>query len=240
MTCHLANDVDLVSKVSLPFMNSPALRRLAAFTAVLVGCAVLVRPASAQDDVANSKHNMSTRSGLTNYAEVCVYCHTPHGGGTQNAPLWNRNFSTATYQMYNNAYSSTIDMTVDATPTGVSLACLSCHDGTVGLDVIINRPNATAGLAPSGVTMPAENPATQFFANLGTDLRNDHPISILYSTTADPMFNAAVSGKVNGELPLYLGKVQCGTCHNPHNTTNTPFLRKANSGSDLCKTCHIK
>ncbi|MDX2059340.1 MAG: cytochrome c3 family protein [Gemmatimonadales bacterium] len=211
-----------------------------AILAMLGGVAMLAPPAAAQDDVANSKHNMSTRSGLTNYGEVCVYCHTPHGGQTQNAPLWNRNFSTATYQMYNNSYSSTIDMTVDASPTGVSLACLSCHDGTVGLDVIINRPNAVPNLTPSGNTMPTEDAANQFFANLGVDLRNDHPISVAYSTAADPAFNPVTSAKVNGELPLYLGKVQCGTCHNPHNTTNSPFLRKSNSGSALCKTCHIK
>lgn len=216
------------------------IRRVASMLTAAGVLVILAPPAAAQDDVTNSKHNMSTRSGLTNYGEVCAYCHTPHGGGTQNAPLWNRNFSSATYQMYNNSYSSTIDMTVDATPTGVSLACLSCHDGTVGLDVIINRPNATQSLTPSGNVMPAEDAANQFFANLGIDLRNDHPISILYSTVADPMFNAASGGKVNGELPLYLGKVQCGTCHNPHNTTNTPFLRKSNSGSALCKTCHIK
>jgi len=199
----------------------------------------LPRAAPAQtDNVTNSKHNMSTRSGLTNYGEVCVYCHTPHGGQTQNAPLWNRNFSTQTYQMYNNTYSSTIDMVVAASPQGVSRACLSCHDGSIGLDVIINRPNTDTSLAGSGNTMPVN--AGQFFANLGTDLQNDHPISVTYDNVADPAFNAASGGKIGGSLPLYGGRVECGTCHNPHNTTNTPFLRLSNSNSTLCKTCHIK
>ncbi len=200
--------------------------------------ALVAVPVSAQDDVANTKHNMSTRSGLTDYGAVCVYCHTPHGGQTQNAPLWNRNFPTGPFTMYNNAYSSTIDMTVDAAPTGVSLACLSCHDGTVGLDVIINKPNTDTTLVGSGNTMPSNS--GQRFANLGTDLRDDHPISILYSNAADVMFNAASGGKINNELPLYNGKVQCGTCHNPHTTLQAAFLRKSNSGSQLCKTCHIK
>lgn len=191
------------------------------------------------DNVVGSKHNMRGRTGLTDYGEVCVYCHTPHGGQTQNAPLWNRNFGTGPYQMYNSSYSSTINMTVAASPQGVSLACLSCHDGTIGLDVIINKPNADTSLAASGNTMPAN--AGQFFANLGTDLRNDHPISVTYSTAADPAFNAPdASDKVGGLLPLYAGRVECGTCHNPHNTTNTPFLRRSNSGSALCTTCHIK
>jgi len=212
--------------------------RLAAGTLV-AALAVGLPPAALgqADNVTSSKHNMSTRSGLTNYGEVCVYCHTPHGGGTQNAPLWNRTFGAGPYQMYNNSYSSTIDMTVAASPQGVSLACLSCHDGTIGLDVIINRPNADTSMAGSGNTMPLN--AGQFFANLGTDLRNDHPISITYDNVADPAFNAPTGGKVD-ILPLYTGRVECGTCHNPHNTTNTPFLRKANSSSNLCKTCHIK
>lgn len=209
---------------------------LAALAAI--GLAVVwAGPAAAQDDVATTKHNMSTRAGLTNYGEVCVYCHTPHGGQTSNAPLWNRNFGVGPYTMYNNAYSSTIDMTVDAAPTGVSLACLSCHDGTVGLDVIINKPNTDTTLVGSGTTMPLN--AGQRFANLGTDLRDDHPISVTYSTAADPMFNAPASGKV-GTLPLYSGKVQCGTCHNPHTTLNVAFLRVSNAASALCKTCHIK
>lgn len=215
------------------------LSRLAALVAF--GAALLsgATPLGAQnpDDIANSKHNMSTRSGLTNYGEVCVYCHTPHGGQTQNAPLWNRNFGTGPYTMYNASYSSTIDMPVAASPQGVSLACLSCHDGTIGLDVIINRPNTDTTLAGSGNTMPSN--AGQFFANLGTDLRNDHPISVTYDNVADPAFTAPSGGKI-GTLPLYLGRVECGTCHNPHNTTFTPFLRSSNSSSNLCKTCHIK
>lgn len=215
------------------------LHRLAALVALCAapGTGATLLEAQNPDDIANSKHNMSTRSGLTNYGEVCVYCHTPHGGQVQNAPLWNRNFGTGPYQMYNSSYSSTIDMPVAASPQGVSLACLSCHDGTIGLDVIINRPNADTSLAGSGNTMPIN--AGQFFANLGTDLRNDHPISVTYDNVADPAFNAPSGGKI-GTLPLYLGRVECGTCHNPHNTTFTPFLRKSNSSSNLCKTCHIK
>ena len=213
-------------------------RRLLAGGLAAVLLVALPHVALGQDNVTSSKHNMSTRSGLTNYQEVCVYCHTPHGGQVQNAPLWNRNFGTGPYQMYNSTYSSTIDMTVAASPQGVSLACLSCHDGTIGLDVIINRPNADTSLAGSGTTMPTN--AGQFFANLGTDLRNDHPISVTYDNVADPAFNAKTGEKIDNLLPLYAGRVECGTCHNPHNTTNTPFLRRSNSSSNLCRTCHIK
>lgn len=225
--------------------------RLTRGFAVLLGAAmaaVLVSaPAAAQDNVVASKHNISQRAvdnptELTDYGEVCVYCHTPHGGQqSTNAPLWNRAFGAGPYDMYDQTWSSTINMTVETQPVGVSLACLSCHDGTIGLDVITNRPNGVSTTLPIGSTMPAEDAANQFFANLGTNLRNDHPISITYSTAADPAFNAPdASNKINGELPLYTGRVECGTCHNPHNTTNEPFLRKSNAASALCTTCHIK
>ena len=206
---------------------------------------VLAGTAVAVDDVTSTKHNLSATppdsATVVDYGEVCVYCHTPHGGEVS-APLWNRSFSAATYQMYNNTHSSTIDMTVDAQPTGVSLACLSCHDGTIGLDVITNPPNAFGGSVPG--TTPGTNtmPASSF-AFLDTELRNDHPISVTYDVGDDPAFNSK-SAVASGGLKLYgdgtTDKVQCASCHNPHDKTNVPFLRKSNSNSNLCKTCHIK
>lgn len=203
------------------------------------------------DDVTNTKHNLSVSSGgddptggnLVDYGEICVYCHTPHAGQTS-APLWNRSFSQAAYDMYDATHSSTIDMTVDTQPTGTALACLSCHDGTIGLDVIINPPNSYQGTVPGTVpgfnTMPSSSNAL-----LDTDLRNDHPISIVYDPAQDPAFNSAASIKAAG-LKLFIDettpgeKVQCASCHNPHNNTNSPLLRISNASSNLCITCHIK
>ena len=208
--------------------------RMAGVMAGLATGLFAAQSAAAQtDNVVSSKHNMSARVGLTSYGEVCVYCHTPHGGQTS-APLWNRSFSVASYQMYDAAHSSTINMTVDPQPSGVALACLSCHDGTVGLDVIVNTPNNYTGGPAVGTRMPPN-----LLANLSTDLRNDHPISITYDPTADPQFRSASSVHAAG-LQLYGGKVQCGSCHNPHTAANRPFLRISNAGSSLCLTCHIK
>ncbi|RME59327.1 MAG: hypothetical protein D6790_10780 [Caldilineae bacterium] len=230
-------------------MQSPLFRGAIGLTmALLLG----IVPAQAQNDnVVDTKHNLSVSSGgtdptggnLVDYGEVCVYCHTPHGGQTS-APLWNRNFSSATYSMYDANHSSTIDMTVDSQPTGISMACLSCHDGTIGLDVIINAPNSYSGSIPPTVdgvnTMPPGNTL------LDTDLRNDHPISVAYDPSKDTAFNTAASVKAAG-LKLYVDesapgveKVQCASCHNPHNNTYAPLLRIDNSASNLCLTCHIK
>ncbi|MFQ5572170.1 MAG: cytochrome c3 family protein [Rhodothermales bacterium] len=221
------------------------------FLAMVAFVLVTAVPAYAQnDDVAATKHNLSASSGggaptgatVVDYGEICVYCHTPHGG-LNDAPLWNRNFSSATYDMYDNAKSSTIDMTVNAQPTGISMACLSCHDGTIGLDVIVNAPNTYGGSIPG--TTPGTNTMPAGVTNLGTDLRNDHPISVVYDPALDTAFQPEAS-ILSAGLKLFVdptttgNKVQCASCHNPHDNTNEPFLRIANTSSNLCTTCHIK
>lgn len=209
----------------------------------------------AQATVKLTKHNLSvgsrtatpaiTTAQVADYGEVCVYCHTPHNGSAT-IPLWNRANSTATYTMYTSTNSATIDMTIGTAPGSVSLACASCHDGTVGLDVITNKPNASTAVPVT----PAALMGTVFAGSkavLGTELRDDHPIAVTYDATKDLDFEAlatvAKSATVPTGLPFYgAGKnqLECGTCHNPHNNTNAPFLRKSNAASALCLTCHKK
>ena len=68
--------------------------------------------------------------------EVCVFCHTPHFGKTDTAPLWNRGSSALAYV----AYGDTVGGTAINTVGGSSLACLSCHDGVTTFDNLINKP----------------------------------------------------------------------------------------------------
>lgn len=219
-----------------------------ALIGLLVALAVVVTagPALATDNVAGTKHNLSTSGTGTFHAtsgtgaeEVCVFCHTPHWASSTAKPLWNRTASTATFTMYNSSWSSTIDETVDTTPGGVSAACLSCHAGDVAFDSLLNRPGSGTG-TPTNWTFTGGTLLTGV-ANLGNDLTNDHPISITYRTADTAGFNAATAGKV-GSLPLYTNKVECGSCHNPHesDTALVPFLRISNASSNLCRTCHIK
>ena len=72
------------------------------------------------------------------YIEICVYCHTPHGANSQvDAPLWNRTVNTGTYQIYDKP--RTLNRPIGQ-PGPNSLTCLSCHDGTISIDSIINMP----------------------------------------------------------------------------------------------------
>src|SRR3972149_11902096 len=83
---------------------------------VILGVAISIFVASAfvantstSEDVRSSKHNLSTNPNIDaeGTSEVCVFCHTPHGGATDvaggAAPLWNRNMTTVmnnNYTMY--------------------------------------------------------------------------------------------------------------------------------------------
>src|SRR3990170_2107661 len=68
--------------------------------------------------------------------EICVFCHTPHFGRTDTAPLWNRGSSATGYV----PYGTTVGGTSITSVGGSSLACLSCHDGVTTLDNLINKP----------------------------------------------------------------------------------------------------
>jgi predicted CXXCH cytochrome family protein len=125
-----------------------------------------------------------------------VFCHTPHGADTSaNPPLWNRVLTNlGPYTTYDSLGTSTLDGQVLAVGS-VSIACLSCHDGTQAMNTMINAPgsgnyNPTNGFTLGGTwTGPAStstptgslNYSTASIVNLGTDLQNDHPIGIEYA-----------------------------------------------------------
>ncbi len=130
-----------------------------------------------------------------------------------------------------------MDMTTAAQPQGVSLLCLSCHDGaTSDGPVPTNSGSASAGsIAGTRLSIGADG------------LANDHPISIAYNPALDPGLNAPAGGKV-GSLPLYQAaggrtapdRVECTTCHDPHGGNFDNYLRMDNASSALCFTCHDK
>ena len=124
--------------------------------------------------IINTRHNLTQRApGINNtlmdpfrndYAQVCVYCHTPHGANTTvDLPLWNRTMTGNSYTTYDTLGTSTI--TSDFIQPGInSLSCLSCHDGTLGIDSVINMPGS--GGYNSGVQL--ENNKTTVDAWLNT------------------------------------------------------------------------
>ena len=166
--------------------------RLACLFAMLALVFVITDGQQAIAGIAQTKHNLGASNGVnTNFmttgtTEICVFCHTPHASNTNvSAPLWNKPTNGGSYTTYTTATSSTIDGSVDM--SGVSLACLSCHDGTQAMDTMINQPGS-GGFNPAGATLPggvwtgANQTAGKLIGldNLGTDLTNDHPVGIQY------------------------------------------------------------
>src|SRR5450759_485972 len=118
---------------------------------VVGGLALLAVSSMAMASVVNTKHNLgaSHPSGVdgnhTNATtEICIFCHTPHGADQDTfAPIWNRaaNTNQAIYKRFSDLGRLTFDA-AEAPIGSVSAACLSCHDGTQGMDSVLNSPHS--------------------------------------------------------------------------------------------------
>jgi len=165
--------------------------------------------------IVDTKHNLGTTAGnpgvnkFDGTAEICVFCHTPHGAKTDiAAPLWNKSVSDITaFQTYDSLGTVSLDGAV-ANIGSVSIACLSCHDGSQAMDTVINAPGSggynTSGASQTGAWTGANQSAGQLAAgiitNLGTDLRNDHPVSIQYGGGGVNVTTHATDGLFSGTL----------------------------------------
>jgi predicted CXXCH cytochrome family protein len=196
--------------------------------------ALLVSLSGYGQTIVGSDHDFSTEN-WNGTGEICIVCHTPHHA-VQNitAPLWNHEVSTATYQIYTNVVSPTFDASPNQ-PDGSSKLCLSCHDGTVAIDNFGGTTNGTQFMSGNDL--------------LGTDLRDDHPVSFVYdaalATTDGGLFdptttNSGLGGTIDGDL-LQANKLQCSSCHDVHNGSGVAkLLVMSNAASALCLTCHDK
>jgi predicted CXXCH cytochrome family protein len=167
-----------------------------------------------------------------NTGDLCAACHTSHNAGANyGALLWNRNTTTAAFSYYNtNVNADFKGGAVDITAGNkISLLCMSCHDGTIALDSVLNTPAGTTyrtGLM-TGVS------------RLSTDLSNDHPVAFSYdsSVTALP-----ASYNTTPTLAKLFGatgsrRVECASCHDVHGIA-ARMLRAPNTNSQLCLDCH--
>lgn len=208
--------------------------RLAWMAGLAVGLTHAVVPATwaRQMSVVNSPHNLSAGGPGTVRAasenQVCIFCHAPHNASPIQ-PLWNRSMPVDAYLIYT---SRALDAR-PGQPTGTSKMCLSCHDGTIALGAVVSRSLPIQMLG--GVTTIPNG-----HGNIGTDLRDDHPISFRYDTalaSADTKLRNPAS--IPHELKLDAnGELQCTTCHDAHNNARGSFLVMDNLGSAMCISCH--
>jgi len=231
---------------------------------VMVAAVALLGAGAALAGIAETKHDLSVTgegtikaSGAQQNLENCVWCHTPHFANTDfaGAPLWNKATPTGTYTMYGTTLAGT---TPDATPNGITKACLSCHDGVSAINSLVNQANA-GGVVGAGYNVafgasvpPAAVLLTGAATNIGTTLVNDHPVSILYIAGKAGLKATTTVFGTSSTLAALLrsGKVECSSCHDPHaasgdttssgTTASSMFLRISNSSSALCLACHEK
>lgn len=219
--------------------------------------------------IQNTKHDLSffttawpgSPSYQTDETHVCIFCHTPHGGSLS-GPLWNRsNPAAGAFTMYNSAYAWKTELNSVATVNDESLLCLSCHDGSIAVNSLLNTGNILGGQpnvlenygSPTyiaGTTGSSKRTGgTQDLPNSTGHLEDDHPISLNY-------VNAVSDQTVNGTNALqtlayakgqgieFFGNnqefLECSSCHDVHDNSFPPFLIMSNSGSGMCLSCHIK
>lgn len=160
-------------------------------------------------DIRNTVHNLSSGVGnfnaqykSSNEDEVCIFCHTPHGGSLT-GPLWNRENTTTTYTHYSSSTASAHlqGLNVNRPVSNESMLCLSCHDGSITVHTILNTSNRTGGppeadwdpingvkitaldlgfIAATAAKIGASLDASGNLQDVSTDLMDDHPISFLY------------------------------------------------------------
>lgn len=222
---------------------------------ILAATAVLTVATGAMASIINTAHDLSSAGPApyrTNTNQVCVFCHTPHNS-TMTRALWNRNNPTTGFSLYTsgaNVESTTwyVGTQKNTLPTdSPSLLCLSCHDGSTSLvSAIAAKPGDVATLQIQDATVRGAGSLIGGGAALGTNLTNDHPISLIYENVratagmAGTLVASDANGLVNG-LPLSKKQnLECNTCHNVHDNTVVPFLRMSNDQSALCRACHIK
>lgn len=127
-------------------------------------------------------------------------------------------------------------------------SCLSCHAPDTGYDAAVDFTVFAIGTDlrndhPVGVTFPAANGGT-------TDWKTPTGTRTVGSFTTK-FFDENSNGRMDkGDIRLYDSgngaSVECASCHDPHGVTgsggsfNRTFLRKTNSASAVCLTCHAK
>jgi hypothetical protein len=243
-------------------------RKTVGGVSLVVLLSLLSSVASAQGGgVVGSPHDLQVATGNT--SETCVFCHTPHGSDTNAAvPLWNKELPDPTsYTRYSTLGTSTLDG--EEAPVGsVSLACLSCHDGSQAVDTVLNVPGS--GLAGDGTNVPSPSriDAASFGLNIGAspvpnltaDLRDDHPVSIQYAgggllgsdpddqlgdptTFGDQDFRAPFKASVNGNSAWWLD-TSAGTANSREKTDILLYTRTDGpagvTGEPMveCGSCH--
>lgn len=215
---------------------------------LIIAVVLFTEPAMALN-IRRSKHDL----GVIDYytyklgveANICIFCHAPHNP-TKGIPLWNKNSPAGSdFTFYTS--SRTIRRTRNAlSPDSISLFCLSCHDGATAPNAFSNVPSRPVIIDPVRNLVRS---MTNVDLSSNSSFHRDHPIHFDYDRVTynvplfEPRHNVAGIKFFNvsqRDGTRDDGYIECASCHEPHGAGFTKFLRKDNSASSLCLSCHIK
>ena len=150
----------------------------------------------------------------------CVFCHAPRSHSLLPG-LWNEGQPD---HLLVYPYDRPSEELPAGKPGGSSLMCLGCHDGTIALGDIVSRTESAE--AARGETR--------------TNYSDGHPVSLPYEPGSG---EAGMALESRDRLPEQVrldarGKMQCTTCHDPHDDAYGNFLVMENSDKTLCVACH--
>ncbi|MEE9295217.1 MAG: cytochrome c3 family protein [Phycisphaerae bacterium] len=169
--------------------------------------------------IEGSKHDFSNEAWSKD--DTCGACHVPHRQQIPKAaPLWDPDADlTRTFGA---------GKTPTNLPGGGTRMCIRCHDGTIAKD--------TLPAAKRERFVYKQHPGL-FSSGHQT---SDHPVGIEYPQF-DKGFRPMTSVLASGTVILPDGRVECISCHDPHNQAgNDHMLVRSNARSALCLTCHEK
>ncbi len=217
-------------------------------TLIIGSLFAVIAGGQAAGQITGSPHDLTGVIFSTDNGEICVYCHTPHGSRTDiTAPLWNKPATLGSTMLGYTTYDSTTADGDVLTVGSVSVACLTCHDGTQATDAVINEPGSGLGdgdMGLLGIMTP------NIAANLGLDLRNDHPIGVQYggfdpgTGVIDPDFRTAeLQNETIGTTKRWWVDTSVGTAGKLEKTDMILYTRNnPNVGVDQpfveCASCH--
>lgn len=164
--------------------------------------------------IAGTKHDFTHGSGRA--LDLCTPCHTPHLSVVKPPAMDSREPLAQRLRPYS---GEGVDLDES------SLLCLSCHDGVVARDVYrsAHAARVSAQLGSSWV---------------GKASLTSHPIGVKYPI-GDPTYRTIEAATDDGAIKLPNGRLQCISCHDPHNTKRFDYmLVRSNQGSRLCLACH--
>jgi hypothetical protein len=193
-----------------------------------------------------------------------MYDSTGHviSGVLDYSPLWNHELSRTNFVGYNNGVmmdsgENTGDQghVLNAASVGggtkiagVSLLCMSCHDGVIAMNAYSQITGSKENKGNSNEGSPIVNSSAAFLG----DMNNHHPMGFDYKAVQTVDAEIASTDTIMvprsnitiGDLLFNDQTMECVTCHDVHNTANQPgaerFLWRTNDKSNFCLTCHLK